>query len=117
MSEISGLVRLRVTVVSGGATAQTLETERVPPGELWEVHSLAYMDNTNGATSAAVYINGHGYKHYRSYTLTLTAGRVYQDPYKLLLGEGESLAVDMVGTTASDKLELFVDGVRLVQPG
>lgn len=113
--DISAPLRLRVTGKSAGAALDTLETERVPAGEVWEIHNVAYLDRTTNCTSAFVYIGNHGYKHYRSYTNGPVAGRLYQDPYSFLLGEGESVVVDLVGCTNNDLLELFVDGARLIE--
>ena len=105
-------LRIRQRTVETGTATTTLKSDRVPAGELWDITSWSVEDETSPFTSFRVYILTSGYKHYLKEQLLPAAATLYWDDEDLVLGEGEQLCVDCIGTISADAIQFLATGKR-----
>ncbi len=55
-------------------------------------------------------MTGHGYNHLIDEHNTLTANVLYWSPWEFTLTEGETLKMDLTGTTTNDDIDAYIIG-------
>ncbi len=94
-----------------GATV-TLTFETVPAG-MWRRYDIVSVINAdNTLDKARLYMTGHGYNHLIDEHNTLTANVLYWSPWSFTLVEGETLKMDLTGSTDDDAIDAYVIGVE-----
>lgn len=103
--------RQRQTLPAVGGTYDEVEFGAVEYNRLYHITRFAVEDETHDLTGdCRVYVKGHGYEHWLNEENTVTAGVLYWDVDGTFLVMGESLVARFTGATASDVLELYVEG-------
>jgi len=97
---------------SDSAVAFTIETKPVASNEIWDVRTLAVIDDTNNATRAILKVGRLGVEKeaYESGALTAAVPEYY--PGFLYLTDGEHIQVTFYGTTLADKCRFIVTGLH-----
>lgn len=98
--------------ISVSATLDTLRIGPVPTGRTWKIVNTAFVDVDHGATDARLYVETGGIKHYLSYQGAMTANVLYNKNESYWLSEGQTLALEIAGSTVGDTLRMFVNAVE-----
>ncbi len=107
------VLRIRRSLSSNGAATETLDTERVPRGEVWRITHFSFEDETTAMTEARVGIGRTGFFTPLVEQAAPVAATLYWTNWEYWLGEGEFMRLLITGATAADRINFYVNGVRL----
>ena len=104
--------RERRTKLAGTGAYTDVEFGPILEDRLYIIRRFAVEDETSApATDIRVFVSGHGYNHLLNEQNSPAAATLYWDVDKTYLRQGESLVARFTGPTASDVLQLYVEGV------
>lgn len=108
------VLRIRKSFTSAGAASEDVDTERVPRGEVWRITNFAVENETSAMTDLRVGIARTGFFHPLVEEDSPAATTLHWTNWEYWLGEGESLRLRVTGATSGDRINFYVNGVRLV---
>ncbi len=103
-------------VVSAGGTADQIDFGPVPPGHLWVITNIAFIDDDNNASRVRFSIEGFGETHHLAEVNNPSDQWVYYVNGTWYIPEGRTLRVRWVGSVSSDGLHAYVQGFDVIQP-
>lgn len=103
--------RERRTVKAAGDTYDEVEFGPILENRLYEITRFAVEDETTAPTGdIRVYVKGHAYNHPLVEEDYPVAATLYWETDPVIITMGESLVARFTGATASDVLQLYVEG-------
>lgn len=79
----------------------------------YQINNVGFEDQTNGVTSARLFVTGRAEDQFFRQWTTLTADVLYyENRLELRLGPGERVGIAFYGITANDILKLHIRGLR-----
>jgi len=104
--------RERRRAAAAGGTYDEVEFGPILEDRLYALRRVAAEDETTTLTGALrLYVKGHGYEHWLAEQKSPQLGTLYWLPKVTYLRMGESLVARFTGATASDVLQLYLEGV------
>ncbi len=101
-------IRVRKTVVN--ETLETIQSNVVPPGQIWCIQHLAYENESGARGTFRRYLSSHGYNHYKAeHQGPGAAELIFTDKEQFMI-PGERMVIQQASATAGDIIALYGDG-------
>jgi len=104
--------RDRVSKVSTSITRERIEFDPPPDGFEVLYRNVGFVDSSNAATSARLYVRRGDVYYYYDQVQTPAADRVYNFAGDYVVASGEHLGVEVVGAAVGDVLSIYSIGYR-----
>ena len=104
------ILRERYRATATGGTYDYVKSDRVPPGQEWVITTHSFENETGARGTVRGYADGHGYNHWFWEQESPAAATLYWWKQEIRLREGEQLSCRQASCTASDKLQLLING-------
>ena len=102
--------------VSAGGAADQIDFGPVPPGHLWLITNVAFINDDNNTDRVRISIAGFGELHHLAEVNDPSDQRVYYVNGSFYIPEGRYLRVRWVGSVSTDVLHAYVQGFDVIQP-
>ena len=99
--------------VAGGGTYDYVETDQVPPGEIWCFEHYAFENQTRAAGVLRLYKGTKETPFFLKEEQSPGAAELVFDDAPLFIREGQRLGFRQTGCTAADVLMLYATGYRI----
>ncbi len=103
-------IRIRKRVQYAAGTFAYVQSEIVPPGEIWCLQNIAYENETGPRGTFRRYIEGRGYDHFVAEHPTPGAAELIFTNHIIYLLPGERLTIRQAACVANDWLALYAHG-------
>ena len=107
-------IRGDFTILASGGTNDFIETELVPPGEIWCIQGHSFENETGARGTARGYRGDQRSPHFIWEEPSLAADELAWSERTIFLIEGERLGVRQASCTANDVLRLTYDGYKVI---
>lgn len=107
-------ITIRERVPASNTSLDYVRSERVPKGEIWRLHDIAYENETGARGTFRMGKEGHGYYHWIEEVQGPGSGELMQHPTIVYLYPGERLVVRQASCTSADMLALYALGERTI---
>lgn len=99
--------------IATGGTYDYVETEVVPPGELWCPEHYSFENQTGNRGAVRLYVGSRTVPRFlKEHEAPLANELVFEDA-PIWIGEGQRLGFRQASCTASDSLKLVAIGYRI----
>lgn len=106
-------IRIRAIRVAVSTSYEYVQTEIVPPGEIWCLQGYQFENETGARGTIRLYIEGHGYNHYMHEQTSPSSGTLYPVDRILYLTPGERLTLRQASNVAGDVIALYSQGYKV----
>jgi len=106
------LLDIEKRALATGGTYDYVETDRVPPGELWCLEHYAFENETGARGVLRLYKGSKVTPIFLEEEQSPAEDELVFDHSPLYLGEGQVLGFRQTSCTASDVLKLYATGYR-----
>ena len=103
-------------IASAGGSTDQIDFGPVPPGHLWAITNVAFLNDTNNTDRVRISIAGFGEDHHLADVNDPSDQRVYSVNENYYIPEGRYLRVRWIGSVALDVLHAYVSGFDVIQP-
>jgi len=104
-------LRHAITKTAVNTTYEYIETPPVRQGEVWEIWSHSFENETGARGTIRGYIRRDGNYHWLWEQASPAADTLYWSEENIVLAEGEILGIRQATNTADDILQLKLNGV------
>lgn len=113
MAEKMPLDTLKRAVAAGG-TYDYVESDQVPPGEIWCLQHYAFENETGARGVLRLYIGSQAVPVFLKEEQSPAAGELVWDDAPLFIREGQKLGFRQTSCTLNDVLKLYATGYKLL---
>jgi len=104
------------TTISAGGAADQIKLGPVPPGHLWHITDVAFLNDDNNSSRVRFAIDGFGEVHWLAEINDPSDQRVYYINGNFFIPEGRYLLIRWIGSITLDVLHAYVQGFDVIQP-
>lgn len=104
------LFRRRITVDSGAEAPLNIDDEKIKSGYMAGIMRVSVENETNDYTRLRIGVYSGKVFHPHEEEQNPNEDTLYWSSEEFYLGEGENLRMELTGTTAADRINVYIEG-------